>query len=56
MTLAADALSGLWQDPPTLPTKWLYDERGSKLFDEITRLPEYYPTRRETAKDRKSVV
>ncbi|AZZ80043.1 MULTISPECIES: L-histidine N(alpha)-methyltransferase [Gordonia] len=49
MTLAADALSGLWQDPPTLPTKWLYDERGSKLFDEITRLPEYYPTRRETA-------
>ncbi|MDS1116802.1 L-histidine N(alpha)-methyltransferase [Gordonia westfalica] len=49
MTLASDALSGLWQDPPTLPTKWLYDERGSRLFDEITRLPEYYPTRRETA-------
>ncbi|MBD0863328.1 L-histidine N(alpha)-methyltransferase [Gordonia sp. zg691] len=47
--LAADALSGLWRNPPTLPTKWLYDERGSKLFDEITRLPEYYPTRRETA-------
>ncbi|MET4166067.1 MULTISPECIES: L-histidine N(alpha)-methyltransferase [Gordonia] len=47
--LAADALSGLWQNPPTLPTKWLYDERGSKLFDEITRLDEYYPTRRETA-------
>ncbi len=47
--LAADALSGLWQQPPVLPTKWLYDERGSKLFDEITRLPEYYPTRRETA-------
>ncbi|WP_168700496.1 L-histidine N(alpha)-methyltransferase [Gordonia paraffinivorans] len=47
--LAADALSGLWQDPPRLPTKWLYDERGSRLFDEITRLPEYYPTRRETA-------
>uniref|UniRef100_UPI003D8D502D L-histidine N(alpha)-methyltransferase n=1 Tax=Gordonia sp. B7-2 TaxID=3420932 RepID=UPI003D8D502D len=47
--LAADALAGLWQDPPTLPVKWLYDERGSKLFDEITRLPEYYPTRRETA-------
>lgn len=47
--LATDALSGLWQRPPVLPTKWLYDERGSKLFDEITRLPEYYPTRRETA-------
>ncbi|MFW0788292.1 L-histidine N(alpha)-methyltransferase [Gordonia sp. CPCC 205333] len=44
---AADAAT-LWNDPPTLPTKWLYDERGSKLFDEITRLPEYYPTRRET--------
>ncbi|AZG46308.1 L-histidine N(alpha)-methyltransferase [Gordonia insulae] len=47
--LAADAVAGLWADPPTLPTKWLYDERGSRLFDEITRLPEYYPTRRETA-------
>ncbi|MFW0783129.1 L-histidine N(alpha)-methyltransferase [Gordonia sp. CPCC 206044] len=46
--LAADALDGLWSDPPTLPTKWLYDERGSRLFDEITRVPEYYPTRRET--------
>ena len=46
--LAVDALSGLWSDPPVLPTKWLYDERGSKLFDEITRVPEYYPTRRET--------
>ncbi len=31
----------------SLPPKWFYDERGSKLFDEITRLPEYYPTRRE---------
>ncbi|MEE3849936.1 L-histidine N(alpha)-methyltransferase [Gordonia sp. LSe1-13] len=46
--LAADAVAGLWSNPPTLPTKWLYDERGSLLFDEITRLPEYYPTRRET--------
>lgn len=45
--LLADAAS-LWDDPPTLPPKWLYDERGSRLFDEITRLPEYYPTRRET--------
>ncbi|GAA3704056.1 L-histidine N(alpha)-methyltransferase [Gordonia hankookensis] len=47
--LAVDAVAGLWADPPTLPTKWLYDERGSLLFDEITRVPEYYPTRRETA-------
>ncbi|GAB17053.1 hypothetical protein GOEFS_018_00850 [Gordonia effusa NBRC 100432] len=45
--LAADAAT-LWNNPPTVGTKWLYDERGSKLFDEITRLPEYYPTRRET--------
>ena len=33
----------------TLPPKWFYDERGSKLFDEITRMPEYYPTRCERA-------
>ena len=46
--IAADARAGLWQRPPTLPARWFYDERGSKLFDEITRLPEYYPTRRET--------
>jgi L-histidine N-alpha-methyltransferase len=46
--LVADAVAGLWQSPPVLPAKWLYDKRGSELFDEITRLPEYYPTRRET--------
>jgi len=46
--LADDARAGLWQDPPSLPPRWFYDERGSRLFDEITRLPEYYPTRRET--------
>ncbi len=34
--------------PKSIPSVWLYDERGSQLFDEITRLPEYYPTRRET--------
>ena len=33
--------------PKTLPPVWFYDERGSELFDEITRLPEYYPTRAE---------
>jgi L-histidine N-alpha-methyltransferase len=45
--LRADARRGLSASPKTLPPKWFYDERGSQLFDEITRLPEYYPTRRE---------
>jgi L-histidine N-alpha-methyltransferase len=45
--LRADALAGLTTTPKELPPKWFYDERGSELFDEITRLPEYYPTRRE---------
>ena len=34
---------------PTLPSKYFYDDRGSALFEEITRLPEYYPTRTEEA-------
>jgi L-histidine N-alpha-methyltransferase len=37
----------LRQSPREIPAVWLYDERGSYLFDEITRLPEYYPTRCE---------
>ena len=45
--LAADVRAGLTATPKRLPAKWFYDERGSLLFDEITRLPEYYPTRRE---------
>ena len=45
--LRADALAGLTSRPKELPPKYFYDERGSQLFDEITRLPEYYPTRRE---------
>jgi L-histidine N-alpha-methyltransferase len=45
--LRADAERGLTADPKWLPPKWFYDERGSALFDEITRLPEYYPTRAE---------
>jgi len=44
-----DVLRGLRQDPPAIPARWLYDERGSELFDAITRLPSYYPTRTETA-------
>ena len=46
-TLRADVLQGLAEPPRTLPPKWFYDERGSRLFEEITRLPEYYPTRAE---------
>ncbi|MCA1831431.1 MAG: L-histidine N(alpha)-methyltransferase [Actinomycetota bacterium] len=45
--LRADVVRGLTSSPKELPPKWFYDERGSQLFDEITRLPEYYPTRRE---------
>jgi L-histidine N-alpha-methyltransferase len=45
--LRADVARGLTSVPKELPPKWFYDERGSQLFDEITRLDEYYPTRRE---------
>ncbi|MFF3837563.1 L-histidine N(alpha)-methyltransferase [Streptomyces sp. NPDC001930] len=45
--LRADVLHGLNRSPKELPPKWFYDARGSELFEEITRLPEYYPTRAE---------
>ncbi|MEV0303810.1 L-histidine N(alpha)-methyltransferase [Streptomyces prasinus] len=45
--LRADVLRGLTGSPRTLPPKWFYDARGSELFEEITALPEYYPTRAE---------
>ena len=45
----ADVLAGLSQRQKTLPSRWLYDQRGSELFEEITRLDEYYLTRTETA-------
>src|SRR3989440_6878142 len=45
--LRDDVRRGLTSTPKELPPKWFYDGRGSELFDEITRLPEYYPTRRE---------
>jgi L-histidine N-alpha-methyltransferase len=41
--------TGLTANPKWLPPRWFYDARGSELFDEITRLPEYYPTRAERA-------
>jgi L-histidine Nalpha-methyltransferase len=45
--LRADVRDGLTSTPKTLPPKWFYDQTGSDLFDQITRLPEYYPTRTE---------
>jgi L-histidine N-alpha-methyltransferase len=45
--LAEDVSAGLAGVPKELPPRWFYDERGSRLFDEITRLPEYYLTRAE---------
>jgi L-histidine N-alpha-methyltransferase len=45
--LRLDVADGLTAEPKRLPPKWFYDERGSELFEEITRLEEYYPTRRE---------
>ncbi len=45
----SDVLSGLAEPIPSIPARWLYDRRGSELFDDITRLPSYYPTRTETA-------
>ena len=44
-----DVLAGLSAAIPSVPARWLYDLRGSELFDEITRLPSYYPTATETA-------
>jgi L-histidine N-alpha-methyltransferase len=45
--LRSDVLTGLTATPKSLPPKWFYDARGSELFEEITRLEEYYPTRAE---------
>jgi L-histidine Nalpha-methyltransferase len=47
--MLSDVREGLSSRPRHLPPKYFYDERGSQLFDEITRLPEYYPTRAERA-------
>ena len=46
-SLRADARRGLTSVPKVLPPKWFYDAQGSALFDKITELPEYYPTRAE---------
>jgi len=47
--MRADALRGLQGEHKSIPPVWFYDERGSRLFEEITQLPEYYPTRAERA-------
>ena len=44
----ADVLAGLSQAQKAVPARWLYDDTGSALFEAITQLPEYYPTRAET--------
>jgi L-histidine Nalpha-methyltransferase len=48
-SLRQDARLGLTSSPKWLPSKWFYDARGSDLFEQITRLPEYYPTRAEAS-------
>ena len=45
--LCRDVRDGLQSSPKSLPPKWFYDSVGSDLFEQITRLPEYYPTRAE---------
>ncbi|MCV7198712.1 L-histidine N(alpha)-methyltransferase [Mycobacterium angelicum] len=49
LALRRDVFDGLQRTPKSLPPKWFYDSVGSDLFDQITRLPEYYPTRAEAA-------
>jgi len=47
--MRVDALKGLQTPEKSIPPVWFYDERGSRLFEDITQLPEYYPTRAERA-------
>ena len=47
--LTDDTIAGLSLKQKSLPSQWLYDDVGSQLFEEITQLPEYYPTRTEIA-------
>ena len=44
----ADVLAGLAQPQKAVPARWFYDDTGSRLFEDITQLLEYYPTRAET--------
>jgi L-histidine N-alpha-methyltransferase len=47
--IRSDTVTGLAANPREIPPTWFYDERGCELFEAITRLPEYYPTRTERA-------
>ena len=49
LAFRADVLAGLAAAQKAIPARWFYDDTGSQLFEDITRLPEYYPTRAETA-------
>jgi L-histidine Nalpha-methyltransferase len=48
LAFRADVLQGLSERQKAIPARWFYDMAGSELFEDITRLPEYYPTRVET--------
>jgi dimethylhistidine N-methyltransferase len=48
LAFRADVLAGLSEPQKAIPARWFYDDVGSQLFEDITRLPEYYPTRAET--------
>jgi len=48
LAFRADVLAGLAQPQKAVPARWFYDDAGSQLFEDITQLPEYYPTRAET--------
>jgi len=48
-TALSELREALHRDPPEIPCKYFYDDRGSALFEQITDLPEYYPTRTERA-------
>lgn len=58
VALRRDVAEGLTRTPKSLPPKWFYDSVGSDLFDQITRLPEYYPTRTEAQilRDRSAAI
>lgn len=49
LAFRADVLAGLSEPQKAIPARWFYDDAGSQLFEDITLLPEYYPTRAETA-------
>ncbi|MEC8180017.1 MAG: L-histidine N(alpha)-methyltransferase, partial [Pseudomonadota bacterium] len=44
----SDVLSGLREGQKAIPARWLYDDAGSQLYEDITQVPEYYPARAET--------